>query len=173
MGVFSAFFIVAIGVVLLLVCVWTIKNGISPMPTSTKIKRALFEALPEHLEGAIVELGSGWGTLCFPLAKRYPNCQVIGYETSPIPYAVSKLLQLLIKQKNVRFERKDFFKEHLSGASMAICYLYPTAMENLKEKLEKEGRIAVVSHTFRIPGWMPTKTIEVKDLYHTKIYFYS
>lgn len=173
MDVFAAVFFVLIGVILLLVCIWTLKNGITPMPTSAKVKRALFQGLPEHLEGTIVDLGSAWGTLCFALAKRYPNCQIIGYETSPIPYLVSRLLTLFVKQKNLTFKRRDFFKEPLSNVSMAICYLYPTAMEKLKDKLEKEGRVLVVSHTFRIPGWTPAKTIQVNDLYHTKIYFYQ
>lgn len=143
------------------------------MPTSTKVKKVLFEALPEHLEGVIVELGSGWGTLCFPLAARYPNCQVIGYETSIIPYAVSWFFKLFIKQKNLTFVRKNFFKVPLSHATLAVCYLYPTAMELLKEKLENEGRICVVSNTFRIPGWIPTKTLQVNDIYQTKVYFYD
>jgi hypothetical protein len=173
MDIFSAVFFVLIGLILLLVCIWTLKNGITPMPTSTKIKHIVLQNLPEHLEGTIVDLGSAWGTLCFPLAKRYPHCQVIGYETSPIPYMVSRLVQLFVKRKNLTFKRKDFFKEPLSKVTLAICYLYPTAMEKLKDKLEKEGRVFVVSHTFRIPGWTPTKTIQVSDLYHTKIYFYA
>lgn len=119
MELLSAVFIISIGLVLFLVCFWTLKNGISPMPTSTKVKRVLFEALPKHLEGEIVELGSGWGTLCFPLAKRYPNCRVIGYETSIIPYVVSQLVQLFLKQKNLKFIRKDFFKVPLSHATVA------------------------------------------------------
>lgn len=71
--------------------------------------------------------------------------------------------------------RKDFFKEPLGDASMAVCYLYPGAMKKLKEKLEKEGnpKQIIITHTFSIPGWTPSKTIEVNDLYNTKIFFYT
>ncbi len=143
------------------------------MPTSSKIKKALIQALPEQIQGTIVELGSGWGTLVFALADRYPQCKVIGYEISPIPYFVSQILKIVYKHKNVQFKRKDFFKEPLSEAAMAVCYLYPGAMQKLKSKFEKEGSPkSIVSHTFSIPGWTPEKTIEVHDLYRTKIYFY-
>lgn len=147
---------------------WTCKNGISPMPTSPKVQRALLNAMPDQIEGTIVELGSGWGTLAFALARRYPNAQVIGYETSHIPY----LFSLLFRRKNLTFVRKDFFKESLQ-VTVAICYLYPTAMQRLKEKLESEGEIAVITHTFAVNGWKAKKIVEVDDLYKTKIYFYN
>lgn len=147
---------------------WTIKNGISPMPTSPKVQRALLSALPEHIDGTILELGSGWGTLALALAKKYPNAQVIGYETSHIPY----LFSLFLRRKNLTFIKKDFFKEPLN-ASLAVCYLYPKAMQRLKEKLEKEGRIRIITHTFAINGWKANKIVEVNDLYKTNIYSYE
>ncbi len=157
--------------VLLSICYWTIKNGISPMPTSYKVTKALLTSLPEHVERKIVELGSGWGNLANALAKKYRDCEVIGYETSPIPYYVSRLIY---RQKNLIFKRKDFFSEPLHDASLAVCYLYPGAMQQLKTKLEMEGssQLLIATHTFSIPGWKATKTVTVDDLYRTKIYFY-
>ena len=146
------------------------------MPTCAKVQKELLSALPEHLEGTILELGSGWGTLAFALGRRYPNCQVIGFEISTIPYLISLLLQRITKQKNVTFKKKNFLKEPLSQATMLVCYLFPVAMQNLKDKLEKDGNNTgqlIVSHTFYIPGWKPEKTLEVPDLYHTKIFFYK
>lgn len=138
------------------------------MPTSPKVQKALLSSLPVHLEGTILELGSGWGTLAFALAKRYPNTQVIGYETSLIPY----LFSLLLRRQNLVFKRKDFFNEPLN-ATLAVCYLYPAAMQRLKQKLEKEGKIAIITHTFAVNGWKATKIIEVNDLYKTRIYLYG
>ncbi len=158
--------------ILLSICYWTIKNGISPMPTSRKVQRALIKALPDTVTGPIVELGSGWGNLAYSLAKKYEMSEVIGYETSPIPYIVSKLI---FRRNNLCFIRRDFFTEPFQDGSMAVCYLYPGAMQKLKLKLEKEAPhdLLVVTHTFAIPGWVPVKTMEVDDLYRTKIYFYK
>ncbi|MBI3211715.1 MAG: SAM-dependent methyltransferase, partial [Simkania negevensis] len=48
----------------------TLRSGISPMPTSKKIKEALFAHLPAMQSGKkIIDLGSGWGNLVFPLSK--------------------------------------------------------------------------------------------------------
>lgn len=153
------------------IVIWTIRNGISPMPTSTKVKRALFQALPETMEGEIYELGSGWGTLARALAQKYPEGQVIGCETSPIPYWVS----LISAKPNITYLKKDLFQVDLAKAKMVVCYLYPACMARLKTKLEQEltKDCLVVSHTFSIPGWKAQKIVEVDDLYKTKIYFYQ
>lgn len=144
------------------------------MPTSGKVKAALFQALPK-VEGEIVDLGSGWGTLVFPLAKAFPECQITGYETSPIPFALSLLRQMLQPRSNLLIKREDLFSAPLENAALVVCYLYPKAMKKLQSKFErelKEGAI-VISHTFALPDWQPSKVIEVQDLYRTKIYIYS
>ena len=47
------------------------RNGISPMPASAPVRRAVVTAirkLPER--GLLVEAGSGWGTLCSSDRKK-------------------------------------------------------------------------------------------------------
>lgn len=145
------------------------------MPTSFKTKRLLLDSLPKDQKGIIYELGSGWGTLIFPLAKQYPNCTVIGYENSPVPFLFAKGWLFFSRDTNLQIKRQDFFKADLKDASLIICYLYPGAMQSLKEKFEKElgKETIIVSHTFAIPQWKAYKIYEVNDLYHTKIYFYT
>lgn len=142
------------------------------MPTLPKVKRALLEALPEQMEGDVIELGSGWGTLTKPLAVKYPKCRVVGYEISPVPYLYSKLF---CRKDNLEVFRRNFFSVDFTDVKLAVCYLYPGAMEKLKSKFECElarGAI-VVSHTFAVPGWTAVKTITVSDMYRTKIYVYE
>ena len=56
-----------------------------------------------------------------------------------------------------------------------VCYLYPGAMRQLKEKFIKELKpgTMIISNTFAIPGWIPQQVWEVNDLYKTKIYRYE
>ncbi|ADI39096.1 putative uncharacterized protein [Waddlia chondrophila 2032/99] len=159
--------------ILSLVVVWTMKNGISPMPSSSKATNAIVFLLPE-IEGTVYELGSGWGHLLFPLCERYPNNPVIGIESSPIPYLFSKILSLFLKKPNLILLRKNFFNHSLADASLIVCYLYPGAMEKLRDKFQKELHpgTTVISNTFAIPGWIPMKTYVLDDLYRTKIYLY-
>lgn len=166
------FFVLA---VLGLSLVWsTFRYGISPMPTSPKVKNILLKELPETFTGTIYELGSGWGTLAFSLAEKYPQAQVIGYEISLVPYLFARFRNFLNPQKNLFFKRLDFIKCDLSGAQFYVCYLYPGAMAKLSDKLSREAPPGsfLASHTFALPGQKPVRTIAIHDLYHTPIYFY-
>jgi 16S rRNA A1518/A1519 N6-dimethyltransferase RsmA/KsgA/DIM1 with predicted DNA glycosylase/AP lyase activity len=161
--------------ILISIVVWSIRCGIAPMPTSPKALKRLEEALPSSLnDGVIYELGSGWGTLAFPLARHYQDVQVIGYELSPVPFLFSKMRLGFSGSQNLQIRKKDFLKVSLGDAALIVCYLYPGAMYQLKEKFEKELKPGtwVVSNTFAIAGWVPERIYEVPDLYHTKIYLY-
>lgn len=154
---------------------WTLKNGISPMPSSKKARRAILKAISPDQTGTLYELGSGWGTLLIPLAKSHKQCTIIGFETSRVPYIISKMLILIFGHKNVRLFRKDFYNEPLKDAEIIICYLYPEAMKKLKVKFEQELKTGtrVISNTFAIPEWKPEQILMIHDLYSTKIYIYK
>lgn len=158
----------------LLTIIYTFLYGISPMPSSGIARKAILKVIPENQKGNIYELGSGWGTLALPIAKQCPKAMVKGFEISPIPWIVSKILQLFCGYPNLNFYRKDFFHVSLDDASIVVCYLYPEAMKQLKNKLEKELKpgSVVISNTFAIPGWTPEHVHTLDDLYHTKIYVY-
>lgn len=160
--------------ILLCIVFWTILNGISPMPTSPKVKKQLFQILPKGIQGKIVDLGAGWGTLTFPLAEFYPDQQVIGYESSPIPFVYTKLAQQMARISNLKIVYADFFKINLGEAGLVVCYLYPGAMKKLKDKFEAELKpgTVVISHTFAVPDWSPKQVIHTDDLYKTPIYIY-
>jgi len=154
---------------------WTLKNGISPMPSSKKAQRAILEAISPDQTGTLYELGSGWGTLLIPLAKAHKQCTIIGFETSRVPYIVSKMLILILGLKNVHLFQKDFYTESLKDGTAVICYLYPKAMNKLKVKFEQELTTGtkVISNTFAIPEWKPEQILTIQDLYSTKIYIYK
>lgn len=151
------------------------RYGITPTPTSFRVKHRLMDVLPLVSNGQIIELGSGWGTLAFALAHHFPKVQVMAYEISPIPYLVSKFLAQLRPLSNLKIARKDFFAVSFAHTSLAVCYLYPQAMMRLKTKFEKElaPTAYVLSHTFAVPGWIPIRVEYASDLYRTPIYLYQ
>lgn len=154
---------------------WSLRNGISPMPTSYQTRKALLKFLPNIGKGKIYDLGSGWGTLVFPLSKKFPDNQVIGYETSPIPYFFSQFFAWISPHSNLELKRIDFYTVSLSDADLVVCYLYPHAMVLLKKKFEQELKPGtwVLSNTFAIPGWSPYQVYKLNDLFHTKLYLYQ
>ena len=153
----------------------TIRNGISPMPSSWKAGKAVATLLAGEVEtGSIAELGSGWGTMLPAVTSRLPRCTITGYENSPVPYLFSRLLLFVMRRKGARIIFGSFYDASLSSHDAVICYLYPGAMEKLKPKFENElgeGSI-VISNTFAVPGWVPEKTIIINDLYRTPVYLY-
>lgn len=160
---------------MLSIVVHTLRTGISPMPTSGKVRRQLLTLVPADLEGPLLELGSGWGTLAFALADHCPRARVVAFELSPLPYAFSWLRQRLAPRPNLQLLRQDFLRASFSGASAVVCYLFPGAMTRLEPKLAGElapGTL-VFSHTFALRGWKPLRTLRVDDLYRTPVYVYE
>lgn len=153
---------------------WSFVNGISPMPTSPKVKAHLLEISLKLNSGAIFELGAGWGTLAFAFAKKYPARQVKAYETSWMPYLFCCLRKWISPQPNLQIYRLNFFKVPLDDAALVICYLYRGAMLKLKSKfdLELTSGAVILSNTFKLPNVKADYIIHVDDLYSTQIYVY-
>ncbi len=143
------------------------------MPSSHKAKKVIFSLLPTS-QGKIYELGSGWGHLAFPLARHFPKMEVLALEGSPLPWFFSEAVQKIMYYPNLKIARKNFFNTSLRDADGIVCYLYPKAMERLKEKFEKELKPGafVITNTFAIPGWKPDKVLIVDDLWRSQIYLY-
>jgi len=159
---------------------YTIRTGISPVPTTPRVAAEIFAAcppeslIPPEAGNVVYELGSGWGNLAMALAKRFPERAVVGYELSPLPWLVSRLLLRLRPRPNLALHRADFMAADLSDAALVVCYLYPGAMRRLREKLERElpADALVVSNAFLVPGWQPNSVRHAADQYETAVYLY-
>jgi hypothetical protein len=153
---------------------WYLLTGTPPLPSSPAVKQAMLTALPDKLEGAVYELGSGWGGMAFTLARRYHGCRVTGFEVSPLPWVFSRLRLLLQPTPNLYFRFRNFHKVSQEDAVLVVCYLGPRAMEKLKLKLEAELKpdALVLSIFFRVPDWRPASGHMVPDMHRTPVYLY-
>lgn len=152
----------------------TIRNGISPMPTTNVVRDQLLASLPKYIHGSIIELGAGWGNLAFPLARRYPDSPVIAYENSWVPYLACRLRALWGRYPNLLIIHQNFYEASLEKAGLVVCYLHPEGMRRLKDKFihELDKTALIVSHTFAIPGWKPCHNEIVESSFPTPIYHY-
>ncbi|MCK8486453.1 class I SAM-dependent methyltransferase [Paenibacillus sp. MBLB2552] len=164
------------------------RNGISPMPASAVVRRAVVRELM-HLKrtaapkGAaslfparpVVEAGSGWGTLALAIAGADPGLPIVGIENSMIPWLYSRIALRMGDHPQVQFLRGDLYKFPYETAGMVICYLYPEAMRRLDPLLRAQltPGARVISVCFALPGWQPVKVVTCQDLYRTKIYIYE
>lgn len=125
--------------------------------------------------GAIIDLGSGWGNFVIPIARRYPQRQVLGYELSVLPWLLSSLLKKLLNLPNLTLHRKNFYNVKLPQASVIVCYLYPQAMIKIQHKLQLEQPDIdfLISNNFALPTWQAEQTIQLDDFYKSPVYFYK
>ena len=166
--------VLEVGVIVHLL-VYTLISGISPVPTTPRVKAKMLEAVPERFEGTILDLGSGWGNLAFAFARRYPRSLVIGYELSPIPWWFCQVRQWFKPQPNLLFQRKDYRKLSFDQANLIVCYLFARGMRELKPKFENElsAGCMIISNTFTVPEWEPDRIYTAKDQYETRVFVYQ
>lgn len=145
------------------------------MPISSKGKKNVFFWLSKDFEGRIFDLGSGFGTMVFPLSNHCKQAQIYGYETAILPYFVSRAAQMVFRKRNIRIYRKNLYAAEFAQADIIFCYLYPRAMIRLtpiiKEKAKPGTR--VISYAFALPGMQADKVEEIGKLYPTKLYYYQ
>jgi len=145
------------------------------MPSSNKAYNTMMKLAEETGSGAIVDFGSGWGNFVIPMAKKYPQRQIIGYELSLLPWLISTLLKKVLGLKNLTIYRQDFYKADLCKASVLVCYLFPKAMEKIKQKLLKEQHQVnfLISNNFALPSSEPYKVMQLDDFYRSPVYLYK
>ena len=153
---------------------YTAVTGISPIPSSSTSRRKVLECLPKDLEGRILELGAGWGTLAFPLAYQFPECEVLALELSPVPWFFMYLRSRLFRRRNLRIRRMNFLRYPFEGAKAVVCYLHEEALATTRLKMENElepGTL-IISNTFAVPGWTPETVHRLDDSFCPNVYIY-
>ena len=65
-------------------------------------------------------------------------------------------------------------KSDLGTADVVVCYQSPGNRSRLRPKVEEDQKnnAYVISNTFAVPGWKPTETHRVDDLFNTCIFVY-
>ena len=172
--VFALLSLALVLTVFVLLLAYSVRTGISPVPTTPRVAEALLALVPEIPPGTVYELGSGWGNLALALARRFPDRPVVAYELSPLPWLASRLWLRLFPRPNLTLRRADFFEAPLGQAALVVCYLYPGAMGRLAPKLERElaAGTLVLSNCFAVPGWLPEAVRRAHDQYETEVFLY-
>ncbi len=172
-------FLTALGFLLLVAAagsiVWsTVRLGISPMPSSRSQTQAVLSVLPADFAGTLFELGAGWGTLAFALAKRFPHARIVAFEGSWIPWLFCWLRRQVQRRPNLSLRYEDFFKADWSEADIFVAYLFTGAMQRLGEALPLRARpgALLVTHTFAARALEPVSEAHVADSWRTPVMVY-
>jgi len=150
-------------------------TGISAVPvlpwTRHQALSLLIKFHPPHAVLHVADLGCGWGGMIRKLHKAYPKAKIVGYETSPFPYILSKI-RFSMAGKNVQILNDDFFKADLSQNDVVFCYLSPKHMELKPQLLNLKAGSLIVSCSFPITGWTPIETRKVWSIVRIPVYIY-
>lgn len=84
----------------------------------------------------VYDLGCGDARILQALAKKHTDAQFIGIEKALFPYLLAKITSL--KFRNITIKRKNFFKVPIENATVVVTYLFPSVMDLLLPKFEKE-----------------------------------
>ncbi|MFC7061942.1 hypothetical protein [Halobacillus seohaensis] len=172
MSIFGIFLFFMLLLIILLILIDSAKNGITPTPSTGKERIAAIKLATPLDPNSIADLGAGFGTMAFSLAKEFPKAKVVAYETASVPCVILFIRKMVQPRSNLTIKRANFMNEDLSKYDLLYTYLYPKAMERLQEKLI-QPKTTLISNAFAMPKWKPAFIwpVESKTSY-SSIYLY-
>lgn len=141
------------------------------VPSHGKVKNAIIEEAANILKNEsnqqIMDLGSGWGTLLLPLAKRFPQHKFIGIELGFLPFWVS--VWRARKLKNLTFLQQDFFTSNIRNADIIFVFLLNSTMAKLSAKIQNEMKkeSIVIANRFPMKDKKADKEVSLGSKYYT------
>lgn len=122
--------------------------------TPIKTLHRIVQFLPISSQDVWLELGSGRGKSCFWISL-FVGCKTIGIEKSPLFSFFSKIIQKMLRIKNLSFLHQD--QKEASFSKATIVYFYST-MENeetLQKITEKMKALPEGAHIVTISSFLP------------------
>lgn len=150
---------------LFLVLFWsTFRTQVPFYPSNATVWRAVAELLPKGQPLRIIDVGSGFGGMVMHLARVRPECDVVGIELAPLPWACS-LLRGRASGSKGKFVRGDYGRVNFGDFDVVFAYLSPAAMPLLWRKAHAEMRKGslLLSYEFAIPGAEPGIVIHLSE----------
>jgi len=139
------------------------------VPTAEDVVRKMLELAEIKSGERLYDLGSGDGRIIIMAARDF-GAEAIGVELrDDLVQLTRKKIEELGLVDRVKVVHGDLMQTDIHEADVVTLYLTTTANERIAPKLEKEMRpgTRIVSFCFRMPGWEPTKTLnlETRTLY--------
>jgi len=94
------------------------------------------ETAPPDRRPCFIDLGCGLGGAVTYLARNHPDWDVVGVETAPGAYFISKLRAAFISNAEVRFQ--SLWTVDLEKIDMAYAFLSPAPMDRLCAKVKTQ-----------------------------------
>ena len=154
---------------LLLSMVWPPDSPWAPWwRTNKKTAKAICKIANIKAKDVVYDLGCGDGEVLLQAAVL--GASGVGMEIDPLRALVADLrIRKNNFQDKIKIEKKNFFKEDLSKASVIIVYLVPKTLDKLLPKFKKELRKGTRIISFRYQMNLPLESKDDKN----KLYLYT
>jgi len=144
-----------------------IRRDAAYVPTPEPIIKRMLELAEVKLGETLYDLGSGDGRILIVAARDF-GAKAIGIEIDRRLVATS--LQRLRAEKleeKVKVTEGNFFTTNIGDADVVTLYLRQDTNNRLGAKFKRELKpgTRIVSYTFHITGWTPTKVDEKTPIY--------
>ncbi len=133
------------------------------VPSSEEAVRKMLEIAELKNGEQLYDLGSGDGRIIIMAAKEF-GARAVGVELrEDLVQHTRKKIEELGLMDMVRVVHGDLMQVNIEPADVVTLYLTTSANEKVAPKLQKELRpgARVVSFCFKMPGWEPTKTMDL------------
>ena len=171
--------LIILAIILVLVLIWIINDffniifyNFAPLIVSKKkVINSILDIIKPQSQQVIYELGSGSARFLQMAEKRFKNVKLIGLENSIIPFLFFSLI-LMLKSSKVKIRLQNIYKADLKDADFIYCYLFPSMMLKLGEKIRSECKpnTIFISYMFSVPNWKPDQIIKQDN---GTVYFYK
>ncbi|NMC61755.1 MAG: hypothetical protein GYA55_01160 [SAR324 cluster bacterium] len=163
-----------LAVLILLVYIPTFWTRVPFYPTSTQMYDVVLSQIPDDRVLSFLDLGSGFSSMLFFLARERPNVNFLGVEIGPLPFLLSWLRVRISGLKNLQTSYKNFWQVDFSQFDMIYAFLAPGPMPALWEKCKKEMKPESVLFVNSFPVPAPhDMEFHVDDRRKTILYVYK
>lgn len=119
--------------------------GAAYYPSSRDLKDLLREVLQKHFRDRstvkIIDLGSGFGRVCFWACEIDPRVVCRGVDIDPIKVLWSNFMSRLKGlEKRASFKRGNIFNEDLGEYDLIYMFLWSSTVEKLERKILREAK---------------------------------
>ena len=144
------------------------------VPTPNRAVKKILKHAKIRPHQKLYDIGAGDGRLLHFAEKLY-GAKATGFEIDPFVYSLARFNQIFLRHKG-KIILGNFQKHSLKDADFVFCYMLPETLKEYRTKFARELKpsCTIISYTFKIHGWKPSKVIPVDKKNRIKrIYIYK